>query len=67
MWRRLGRDEDQWQTLAEALDSPEGDRLYAVQRKEARRRREEREAAEREAQRPMCAGCGAKFTDERWK
>ncbi|PLW73714.1 hypothetical protein C0036_05775 [Streptomyces sp. DJ] len=28
VWRRLGRDE--WQTLTEALDSPDGDRLHAV-------------------------------------
>ncbi|MGW7361295.1 hypothetical protein ACWGI0_32920 [Streptomyces sp. NPDC054802] len=28
VWRRLGRDE--WQTLPEALDSPDGERLYAV-------------------------------------
>ncbi|MEK8141702.1 hypothetical protein NKH18_01000 [Streptomyces sp. M10(2022)] len=26
-----------------------------------------KKAAEREARRPVCAGCGAKFTDERWK
>lgn len=32
-----------------------------------RRRRAEQETAEREARRPVCAGCGAKFTDERWK
>ncbi|MFF8280686.1 hypothetical protein ACF05T_32220 [Streptomyces lateritius] len=24
-------------------------------------------AAEREARRPVCTGCGAKFTDERWE
>ncbi|WP_176743553.1 hypothetical protein [Streptomyces agglomeratus] len=67
VWRRLGRDEDQWQTLGEALDNPDGDRLYAVQRKDARRRAAEREAAEREAQRPVCTRCGAKFTDDRWQ
>ncbi|WP_228974748.1 hypothetical protein [Streptomyces sp. DH12] len=26
-----------------------------------------KQAAEREARRPVCAGCGAKFTDERWR
>ncbi|MGW4221699.1 replication-relaxation family protein [Streptomyces bacillaris] len=26
-----------------------------------------REAAQREASRPACAGCGARFTDERWE
>ncbi|GGT76208.1 hypothetical protein GCM10010207_86360 [Streptomyces atratus] len=67
VWRRLGRDEDEWQTLREALDNPDGDRLYTVQRKEAHRRKEEREAAQREAQRPVCTRCGAKFTDDRWQ
>ncbi|MEU5958826.1 replication-relaxation family protein [Streptomyces sp. NPDC047525] len=65
VWRRLRRDE--WQTLTEALDNPDGDRLYAVQWKEAKRRQEEREAAEREAQRPVCTRCGEGFTDERWQ
>ncbi|POX55815.1 hypothetical protein C3489_08075 [Streptomyces sp. Ru71] len=31
------------------------------------RRRAEREAAEREARRPVCTDCGQKFTDERWE
>ncbi|MDX5562725.1 hypothetical protein PYK79_03590 [Streptomyces sp. ID05-04B] len=62
-WRRLGRDE--WRTLGEALDNPDGDRLYAVQWEQARQRQAEREAAQREAQRPVCARCGAKFTDDR--
>lgn len=53
VWRRLGRDE--WQTLPEGLDNPDGDRLYATQRMEARDRR------------PVCTRCGAKFTDERWQ
>ncbi|WP_437112177.1 replication-relaxation family protein [Streptomyces sp. enrichment culture] len=65
VWRRLGREE--WQTLGEALDNPDGDRLYAVQWEQARRRKEEREAAEREARRPVCTSCGAKFTDDRWE
>ncbi|MFF6945892.1 replication-relaxation family protein [Streptomyces lavendulae] len=65
VWRRLGREE--WQTLPEALDNPDGDRLYAVKRREARDRRVEREAAEREAKRPVCTRCGAKFTDDRWR
>ncbi|MFI6730333.1 hypothetical protein [Streptomyces atratus] len=64
VWRRLGRDE--WQTLTEALDNPDGDRLHVVQREQARRRQKEREAAAREAQRPVCRRCGAKFTDDRW-
>lgn len=65
VWRRLGRDE--WQTLSEALDNPDGERLYAVQLREARRRQAEREAAHREAQRSACTRCGTKFTDERWQ
>ncbi|MFF5639739.1 replication-relaxation family protein [Streptomyces sp. NPDC012825] len=65
VWRRLGREE--WQTLGEALDNPDGDRLYLVQWRAAKRRREEREAAEREARRPVCTQCGAKFTDEHWQ
>ncbi|MFD3678600.1 replication-relaxation family protein [Streptomyces sp. NPDC058613] len=64
VWRRLGRQE--WQTLREALDNPDGDQLHAVQLKQVRQRQAERKAAEREAQRPVCARCGAKFTDERW-
>lgn len=65
VWRGLGRDEDEWRTLGEALENPDGERLYAVPRKEAHRRQKEREAAEREAQRPVCARCGAKSTDNR--
>ncbi|WP_405393464.1 replication-relaxation family protein (plasmid) [Streptomyces sp. NBC_01102] len=64
VWRRLGREG--WQTLAEALDNPDGDRLYVVQAEQARKRQKEREAAAREAQRPVCRRCGAKFTDHRW-
>ncbi|MGW3167931.1 replication-relaxation family protein [Streptomyces sp. NPDC001142] len=64
VWRRLGRDE--WQTLTEALNNPDGDRLYVVQAEQARKRQKEREAAAREAQRPVCRHCGAKFTDDRW-
>uniref|UniRef100_UPI0036722FB4 replication-relaxation family protein n=1 Tax=Bacillus tropicus TaxID=2026188 RepID=UPI0036722FB4 len=65
VWRRLGRQE--WQTLPEALDNPDGDRLYAVQLERAHHRKAEREAAEREAKRPVCTRCGGKFTDERWQ
>ncbi|MGW6289079.1 hypothetical protein [Streptomyces sp. NPDC055107] len=35
VWRRLGRDEDLWQTLGEALNKNDGDRLYAVQAEQA--------------------------------
>lgn len=65
VWRRLGRDE--WQTLTEALDNPDGEKLYRVELQEARRRQAEREAAHREAQRPVCTRCGNKFTDECWQ
>ncbi|CAL9671277.1 hypothetical protein SUDANB178_07465 [Streptomyces sp. enrichment culture] len=61
VWR--GRDEGQ--TLSEAVDNPDGVRLYQVQLREVRRREAERDAAEREAQRPVCTQCGIKFTDER--
>ncbi|MFG2594942.1 hypothetical protein [Streptomyces sp. NPDC048462] len=64
VWRRLGREE--WQTLSEALDNPDGERSYRVQEEQSRRRQMEREAAEREAQRPVCTRCGTKFADERW-
>ncbi|WP_422517135.1 replication-relaxation family protein [Streptomyces sp. 5.8] len=65
VWRRLGRDE--WQTLGEALDNPDGERLYRTEEEQSRRRQVERKAAEREAQRPVCTRCGAKFSDERWQ
>ncbi|WP_274535188.1 replication-relaxation family protein [Streptomyces sp. CB02488] len=65
VWRRLGRDE--WQTLREALDNPDGDRLREVEEEQFRRRQAERKAAEREAQRPVCTRCGTKFTDPRWQ
>ncbi|MET7695235.1 hypothetical protein ABZT06_46340 [Streptomyces sp. NPDC005483] len=65
VWRRLGRE--QWQTLNEALDNPDGERLYAVEVEQSRRRQAERKAAEREAKRPVCTRCGTKFTDERWQ
>ncbi|MEV5568042.1 hypothetical protein AB0L54_35095, partial [Streptomyces sp. NPDC052196] len=65
VWRRLGRQE--WQTLNEALDNPDGERLYRVEKEQFRRRQAERKAAEREARRPVCTRCGTKFTDERWR
>ncbi|MFC8872758.1 hypothetical protein ACFUAC_34790 [Streptomyces sp. NPDC057148] len=53
-------------TLTEDLDNPDGDRLHVVQEEQTRSRQKEREAVAREAQRPVCRRCGAKFTDERW-
>lgn len=64
VWRRLGRSD--WQTLTDALDNPDGDRLHEVELQEHWRRQKERKAAEREAQRPVCPQCGSKFTDDRW-
>ncbi|MFD6798795.1 replication-relaxation family protein [Streptomyces cyaneofuscatus] len=65
VWCRLGRQE--WQTLSEALDNPDGERLYRREKERSHRRQAERKAAEREAQRPVCTRCWTKFTDERWQ
>ncbi|MEV0193131.1 hypothetical protein AB0I39_31945 [Kitasatospora purpeofusca] len=61
-WRSGGQ---QWATLVEALDNPDGDQLLEQQREAARRARELRET-ERERRRPACTCCTAKFSDERW-
>ncbi|WP_434600163.1 replication-relaxation family protein [Streptomyces sp. A5-4] len=56
----------------EAADAREQDRARAQQaahKAQVQRAAQEqgaKKAAEREARRPVCAGCGAKFTDERW-
>ncbi|MEU4955266.1 hypothetical protein ACFYN3_40845, partial [Streptomyces lavendulae] len=47
VWRRLGREE--WQTLTEALDNPDGDALYRDQLARADERAAQRRAAERGA------------------
>ncbi|MEU9376498.1 replication-relaxation family protein [Streptomyces sp. NPDC048255] len=65
VWRRLGRDH--WQTLTAALDNPNGARLYEKELTQARAQTAARAAAAREKRRPVCAGCGTKFTDERWE
>jgi Replication-relaxation len=65
VWRRFGRD--QWQTLLEALNNPDGDALYEREVAKARATDEQRRAAEREAHRPVCSRCGQKFTDDRWE
>ncbi|MFE9181660.1 hypothetical protein ACFYN5_36215 [Streptomyces sp. NPDC007126] len=62
-----GSGSEKWQTLSEALDNPDGERLYRMEEDQSRRRQAERKAAEREAQRPVCTRCGTKFTDERWQ
>ncbi|MEU1357413.1 replication-relaxation family protein [Streptomyces cinnamoneus] len=65
VWRRLGRAGEQ--TLTAALDNPDGDALYRRQAALADAEEERRRVAEREARRPACSRCGAKFTDQRWK
>ncbi|MEU5201001.1 replication-relaxation family protein [Streptomyces scabiei] len=63
-FRRFGRDVDQ--NLWDAIGNPRRDAGLARRAEEGRRRLAQ-EAAEREAQRPVCADCGTKFTDDRWK
>ncbi|GAO12824.1 hypothetical protein TPA0598_13_00080 [Streptomyces lydicamycinicus] len=40
---------------------------YKEQVRRAAREQDAKKAAEREARRPVCTGCGAKFTDECWE
>ncbi|MFF4227403.1 replication-relaxation family protein [Streptomyces abikoensis] len=76
---RFGRD--RMQPLLEAIGNPRREAADAHDREAARLAQEEykaqvrraaeqqaaKKAAEREARRPVCAGCGVKFTDERWE
>ncbi|MGW1917768.1 replication-relaxation family protein [Streptomyces sp. NPDC002076] len=72
---RFGRPENQ--TLLDAIGNPRREAHDARQQaeyearereyKEQLRRAAEQQRAEREARRPVCAGCGTRFTDERWK
>ncbi|MFI2292944.1 replication-relaxation family protein [Streptomyces niveus] len=76
---RFGRDH--MQPLLEAVGNPRRETADARAREETRRAQQEykaqvrraaeeqaaKKAAEREARRPACAVCGAKFTDERWE
>ncbi|MFF8279710.1 hypothetical protein ACF05T_26985 [Streptomyces lateritius] len=64
VWRRLGRTGEQ--TLTAALDNPDGHALYRAQEARADVADQQRRAAQREAQRPVCERCGEKFTDQRW-
>ncbi|MBK3569272.1 replication-relaxation family protein [Streptomyces sp. MBT62] len=64
VWLRLGRTDKQ--KLHQALDNPDGDALYRLQDAKVGAEEERQRAAEREARRPVCTRCGAKFTDERW-
>ncbi|MFJ8755204.1 replication-relaxation family protein [Streptomyces sp. NPDC102441] len=65
VWRRLGREGEQ--KLSDALDNPDGDVLYREQEARADAADKQRRAAQREAERPVCKRCGAKFTDQRWE
>ncbi|WP_345680504.1 replication-relaxation family protein [Yinghuangia aomiensis] len=65
VWWRLSRGS--WQTLTEALDNPDGDRLYKAERAAADVRAKERMAAEREARRPVCSRCAGASSDDRWE
>ncbi|SCK13238.1 hypothetical protein [Streptomyces sp. WMMB 322] len=72
---RFGRKRHQ--SLLDAVGNPRREaaeeRAYAEDEARAKayraeqQRREEQLAAEREARRPVCARCGEKFTDARWK
>jgi hypothetical protein len=74
-FRRFGRPHNQ--TLLEAIGNPRREahdtrrqaECEAREReyKDQLRRAAEQKRAEREARRPVCACCGARFTDERWK
>jgi hypothetical protein len=75
VFRRFGRPQNQ--TLIEAIGNPRREAHDARKQAEyAARQREHKEElrriaaqhrAEREARRPVCADCGTRFTDERWK
>lgn len=72
---RFGRNH--MQPLLEAIGNPRREAADARARAEHEARQRayqeqllraaERKAAEREARRPVCASCGTKFTDDRWK
>ncbi|MFJ2736083.1 hypothetical protein [Streptomyces sp. NPDC087317] len=65
VWRRLGRSSEQ--TLTDALGNPDGHALYRAQEARAGAADQQRRAAQREAERPVCKRCGRKFMDERWE
>jgi hypothetical protein len=75
IFRRFGRPQNQ--TLLEAIGIPRREAHdarkqaeYAArerEHKEQLRRIAAQEKAEREDRRPVCADCGTRFTDERWK
>ncbi|MGW7137459.1 hypothetical protein [Streptomyces xanthophaeus] len=79
VFARFGRAHPQ--SLLEAIGNSRREAAEARARDEARARQEkhqaqlrrvataqaEKKAAEREARRPVCADCGAQFTNERWE
>ncbi|MFD5099825.1 hypothetical protein [Streptomyces albidochromogenes] len=75
IFRRFGRPHNR--TLIEAIGNPRPEAYDARKQAEcaARQRKHKEELrriaaqhrAEREARRPVCADCGTRFTDERWK
>ncbi|GGP00259.1 replication-relaxation family protein [Wenjunlia tyrosinilytica] len=72
---RFGRGH--MQPLPEAIGNPRAVAAQAREQEQMRARQEEyraqlrreaeQKAAERETRRPVCADCGRKFTDDRWK
>ncbi|MET9294847.1 hypothetical protein [Streptomyces sp. NPDC003077] len=75
VFRRFGRPHNQ--PLREAIGNPRRDAHDARRRAEDEARQREhqeqlrraaaQQRAEREVRRPVCTGCGTRFTDERWK
>ncbi|MFD3612169.1 replication-relaxation family protein [Streptomyces atroolivaceus] len=61
---RYGRD--RLEPLRDAIGNPRRD-TYLARRRQAAREEERRREEERQARRPTCADCGAKFTDDRWR
>ncbi|MFI8186754.1 hypothetical protein ACIF70_40680 [Actinacidiphila glaucinigra] len=65
------------QTLTDVIGNPrreaadararEADKARQAAYRAEQQRKAEQKAAEREAKRPACANCGAKFPDDRWK
>ncbi|WP_144387188.1 hypothetical protein [Streptomyces sp. SAJ15] len=76
---RFGRDHPQ--SLLEAIGNPRREAAdireeeetkaraaeYQAQVRRAAQEQAAKQAAEREARRPVCNGCGARFTDARWQ
>jgi hypothetical protein len=63
------RTAGRWRICGDAIGNPRRDAAVARRRAEYERQAAEyrlQEAREREAERPRCASCGTKFTDQRW-